>query len=240
MASVSEKSFGARLRNAQNLHQFVTTFSNFNPLNPDDSPAAINALLNNIIVVNNDIATHLQNYQQAVDVRHNAFKDFNNNLSLNKRLAVIRGFVEAQYGKTSQETQKVATIIKELRDGRLIKTEKTIDTKGLSSTHISTSQQSYGSRTQTFNNLIRVLDTLPNYAPTLPDYTPASLQQFCDQLTVYGDNVANAYARITQIRDSRIKLYKELTLRASRIKAYIKAQYGNKSVEHRLTSGLAI
>jgi len=240
MASNSEVSFGARLRNAQNLHQFVTTFSNFNPLNPDDSPAAINALINNIVNINNDVATHLQNYQQAVDTRHNAFKDLNNNLSLDKRLAVIRGFVEAQYGKTSQETQKVATIIKELRNGRLIKTEKKIDKKGKLRVHISTSQQSYGSRVQSFNDLIRVLDTLPHYAPTLLEYTTTALQQFCDELTAFGNEVITHYYHITQTRDNRIKLYEELTLRASRIKAYIKAQYGNKSVEHRLTSGLNI
>ncbi len=240
MASVSEQSFGARLRNAQNFYGFITTFSNFNPQNPDDSPAAINALINDIININNDVATHLQNYQQAVDTRHNAFKDPNNNLSLDKRLAVIRGFVEAQYGKTSQETQKVATIIKELRNGRLVKTEKKIDKKGKLRIHISTSQQSYGSRVQSFSDLIRVLDTLPNYAPTLPEYTPAALQRFCDELTSFGNDVIANYYHITRTRDSRIELYDELSTRISRLKAYIKAQYGNKSVEHRLTSGLNI
>ena len=240
MASVSEKSFGARLRNAQNLYGYITTFSNFNPQNPDDSPAAINALINDIVNVNNDIATHLQNYQQAVDIRHNAFKDPNNSLSLDKRLATIRGFVQAQYGKNSQETQKIATIIKELRDGRLIKTEKKIDKKGKLRIHISTSQQSYGSRAQSFSDLIRVLDTLPLYAPTLPDYTPTALQQFCNQLTTYGDNVINSYYHITQTRDRRATLYDELSARVSRIKSYIKAQYGNQSVENRLTSGLTI
>ena len=119
MASTNENTFGARLRRAQDLLNFIQGFTGYNPPRPQEAVAGFTTLVNNIITTNGNESSVQQQFKSAVDSRQLAFKG--PNTSVEKILAPIKGAVESQFGKKSTESEAVTAIIKNMRSTKLVK-----------------------------------------------------------------------------------------------------------------------
>lgn len=229
MASTSENSFGARLFRAKTLHSYISNFANYNPPRPQETPADFGTLLDDITAINANESSLQQNYNSAVATRFNAFR--NDTISIFKLLAPIRGAVEAQFGKNSTEFKQIDAIVKKIRDAKLVRKPATDTSPQIT---VSTSEKSYGSSTQYFNDLINTLTQLPNYNPSNVDIQIASLQTFANQIDTLNNQVATTYQALRSCRLKRLEYYNELSERGKRIKAYVKSNYGIPSEEYAL------
>ena len=235
MKSPSEQSFGARLRNAQNLLLIVQQFQNYQPVRPEDAMPQFQTLLDSIITTNSTVTTNLQAYNEAVTTRRGIFKD--NPDALIKQLSPIRKYVDALYLKNSIQSKQVATLIDKIRSTR---TKKITLTSTTPENTVSQSEQSYGSLTQGFADLVTTLKTFTNYAPAIPTLKISHLDTYVSQLTVINNNVINTLTTLRFARIERTNHYDDLHDRAQRIKASVVATYGIQSAEYKMISKLSI
>ena len=235
MISKSETSFGARLLKAQNIATYIANFYNYSPVRPEDSVVGMQQFLNLIIVLNQTAISSNQAYNIAVKNRVNAFQ--NNNNSLEKRLAAIRGVVLSQYGKDSIYFNQVNTLIKNIRNTQTIKKPATENTPEAS---ISQSERSYGSLTQYFSNIVTILSGFEDYSPTNDDLKVSNLKQFVLELSQLNQKVASTYQAVRLARIERANAYADLSERVQRIKGYVKGTYGIKSEQFILIKGIRV
>lgn len=119
MSSTNENTFGARLRRAQDILNYIQGFTVYNPPRTQESVAELTTLINNIISTNGSESSVQQQFKSAVDLRQAAFKGTGS--SVEKLLAPIKGAVESQFGKNSTESVAVTAIIKNMRSTKLVK-----------------------------------------------------------------------------------------------------------------------
>ena len=151
MASISEASFGAKLANAHKMADAITTFTNYSPPNTTESVAAYKALLVATEASNSAVASHTDAYNSAVKARELVFRK--NDISVMKLISPIRLAVVAQFGKDSREEKSVSTVITRIRSSKVIEYK----TSAGKDKTISQSEQSYGSLTQLFKDLVSIL-----------------------------------------------------------------------------------
>ena len=237
MASTSETSFGAKLRNSQDLITYVSGFTNYNPPREQETVPAMSEFINSLVATNASESSLRENYKQAVDSRMAAFSQSTG--SVEKLLSPIKGAIESQYGKKSTEAATINATIKKMRATKLTKSPAD-PTKATQEKTISQSERSYGSMTQFFNDIVNTLTQFPDYHPSSDPLKIASLQETATQLTTLNNNVAQKTQQLNSTRASRLGLYTELNDRAQRIKSYVKSQYGTLSPEYKLIKGLSI
>lgn len=237
MSSTSENTFGARLRRAQDLLNYIQGFAGYTPPRAQESVANLTTLVTSIVNANASESAVQQQYKSAVDLRQAAFKGLNT--SVEKLLAPIKGAVEAQYGKKSTEAVAITTIITNMRSTKLVKPPPDPSVAAQSKT-ISQSERSYGSMTQMFNDIISTLTQFTAFNPTNNTIKIAGLQATATQLTALNNNVATRIQALKTTRASRQTLYADLKDRVQRIKSYVKAQYGVNSNEYKLIKGIKI
>lgn len=237
MTTTTESSFGAKLRRAQDILTYISSFPGYNPPRAQESVAGFTTFLNSIVTTNATESANRQNYKAAVDQRQNAFLKTPN--SIDKMLVPIRGAVEAQYGKKSTEATAIAAIIKTMRTTKLVRPPADPNNPTQETT-TSQSERSYGSMTQHFNDIINTLTQFTGYNPTNNAIKIAGLQTTATQLTTLNNNVAAKIQTLKNTRANRLALYDDLKDRVQRIKAYVKAQYGNNSNEYNIIKGISI
>lgn len=237
MANTSEITFGARIRKAQDLLQYITGFTGYAPPRTEDSIAEFTALVNQTVAANTAVSGSLQQYSQATNDRSKAFRGTED--SVEKMLTRIKSAVEAQYGRKAKQTENVVSIIKTMRSTKLIQVAKNPDDPNAVQT-ISRSEQSYGSMTQNFQGLINTLAQFPEYNPSNDTLKVANLSTFAISLTTLNNAVAKNFQALRTARATRTDLYADLKERVQRIKAYIKAQYGTNSQEYTLIKGISV
>ena len=235
MASTSEATFGARLRNAQDLVKVLAKVSNYTAARPEESVAEMTALCNNIVAMNSTVTTALQAYNTGTKTRTGLFRT--DTYSLTKLLSPIRKYVAALYGKDSIEENQVMKIITRIRNSKITTVAATTTTTEYT---ISQSEKSYGSLTQAFTDLVDTLKTFQNYAPAIPHLQIANLDALLAMVTTTNDTVIDALTTLRISRKQRIDLYDDLHNRAQRIKNIIAASYGNSSQEYKLVKSLKI
>lgn len=235
--SFTESSYGARLRNAQDLLAYVSGFTNYSPPRSQESVQELTSLINLVITSNEEVAQSIQNYRSAVDQRQVAFRE--GDQSLVKLPSILRGAVEAQYGKNSSYSKEVASIIRKMRGTKLTKAPTNVSSQAQLAT-VSVSQQSYGSLTQLFNDLVETIGQFPSYQTSNPDLSVQALQTRATELTQLNNAVASVVQQLSSRRATRVSQYAELKERIQRVKAYVKSQYGNSSSEYNLVKGLRV
>ncbi len=237
MSSTSESSFGARLLRAKNLASYITNFTGYNPPRPEESIVGFTALLTAIESVNAKETNQQQDYTVAVHNRQNAFRKKTG--SIDKLLSPIKGAVDAQFGKSSTESQAVTSIIKSMRATALIKSPTDPGDTNTAKT-FSQSERSYGSITQYFKDITNTLSQMPAYIPSNAALQVANLQLLAAQLDSYNSEVAKNIQPLRESRAKRVLQYTDLQDRVQRIKSYVKAEYGNNSIEYNQIKGLKI
>lgn len=237
MASTSENTFGAKLRNAQDLLNFIQGFAGYAPPRTQESVASMTSLIASIVTANSTTASNQQQYKTATAARQAAYKGTNG--SIEKLLPSIKGAVEAQFGKKSPETASIGAQIKTMRSNKLVKSP-TDPTKQTQEKTVSQSERSYGSMVQAFNNIIASLQQFSGYNPSNANLKVAALQTTATNANALNNTVAQKTLALKNAKANRDTLYADLKDRVQRIKSYVKAQYGIASNEYKLIKGLKI
>jgi hypothetical protein len=234
MASTTETSFGKRLESAQALATHIGSFTNYTALNTELTVANLNAIIDELKILNADIAGKLQAYSMTVDDKQKLFsKDPD---SIIKIVTPIVANVRSIFGKDSREANNTTTLVTKIRG------EKTKKVSGKENDEtISQSERSYGTIMQTFADLIVVLDSFgTNYAPAKPEYSTTKLKQKLDLAAQLNTQSVQTYGQLKIQRDARLTKYEDLAALCQRLKDTVKAQYGTSSVEYKLVKGLKV
>jgi len=234
MATERENSLGAKLKRAQDLIAYLNGFSNYNPPRIEDSLAELTNLTESIVSANASADSQLETYRLLVNDRQVIFNDADG--SIQKLLTLIRGAVEAQFGKEAKQTVIIGGLIRNMRNPKISKSP--LDP--LDSTGISKSQKSFGSTVQQFSHVISALQNFNGYNPSNTDLTIAALQQKLQEARDSNHVVAASVQQLQANRAERTALYEDLKQRTQRVKSYIKSEYGIRSPEFKLVRGLSI
>jgi hypothetical protein len=234
MASTNEKTFGSKIANADTLATHLTTFTTYVPVRPEESVVNYKLLIAAIKSNNTLVASTQTTYSQATDKRVKLFTK--NTDSMLKTLAPIAGQIKAKFGKTSKEAEYIASLIIKIRGESSKKLKK--DEEG---EFVSQSERSYGSQTQTFNDIITTLTTYgTDYAPANVKIKLPALTAQLTALTAANTAVTTAYGAYKPVKDKRQTQYADLKDRSTRIKDSVKSQFELTSNEYKLIKGLTI
>lgn len=237
MASISETTFGAKLRNAQDLLNIIQGFVSYTPPRTQETVASMTTLISSIVASNTSTANTTQQYRSAVAARQVAYRG--TSTSIEKVLSPLKGAVDAQYGKKSPESQSLSSAIKSMRSTKLVKLPAD-PTKETQEKTVSQSERSYGSIIQSFSNIISSLQQFNGFNPSNNNLKIATLQATVTQINTLNNTVAQRIQALKTNQTTRNTLYLDLKDRTQRIKSYVKAQYGNNSTEFNLIKGLKI
>lgn len=235
MRSISERSYGARIGNAESMVASLQNFIGYQPIKPAYSISSFTDLINTTKGFNNTVAGKKQSYSLAVENRIQIFDK--ETFSINKILSPINGTVKVVYGRTSKEATDVARIIAKIRG--VNKTNKLIEK--LDEATVSQSYQSYNSKAQFFSDLIVNLTNFgANYNPANDVVKVVALNDVYANAVTANNEVMNTFTQFVQDNATRIDSYYQLSQMAIGIKESVKAQYGFNSPEYRLIKGLII
>jgi hypothetical protein len=235
MTSQSERSFGARLRKLQDAIEYIKTWKDYSPPRIEETVPQLLALTGSIVAGNQQETITQTTYQSAVDIRQKLFTG--DESSIKRLLVQIRGTVESQYGKSSNQVKQVATVVTQLRKSKLIKLPADPANPEKEKT-VSQSQRSYGSQTQLFTELVITLQQFGDYSTTNTVLSLDSLQQLLTRITETNNTVAACLQQMRNTRAERTLFYKELFDRMRRIKAYTRSKYGLASQEYKSLTAL--
>lgn len=234
MASQSEKTFGSRLYNAEQLATNLATFTGYVALTPETTLAAYNELITQIDNNNTLVATAQSPFSIAVAARQNIFQKNPNSLA--KMLSPISAYVKAKFGKTSKQATDIGNLVNKIRGEKTDKLKR--DEEG---EFVSQSHRSYGSQTQYLADIIATLNSYStDYAPTNPNITLEQLSLLLDSLTAANTAVTTTYSQLKPFKDLRLPQYEDLSKRSQTIKETVKSQYGLQSTEYKLIKGYKI
>ncbi len=234
MASNSERTFGSRLNNAKTLYAYINSFTDYAPTREADKPASYQALIDAAGALNISSASTGEQYSLAVEARQNGFKKSPDSLA--RILSPLNAAVKNIFGKTSKEALDIAAMVVKIRGVEVPKERK--DAQG---EFVSQSERSYGSMTQTFADIIVMLDTFGNaYKPADPKIRVPALKTQLESLQAQNSAVAVAYAAAITAKDDRMVAYDVLSDGGQSIKDAVKAQYRANSSEYKLVKGLVI
>lgn len=237
MASISESSFGARLANAESVSTYLKSFVSYTPPSAELSAASLDTLLTSIRTQNTTVATQQSSYSAAVEVRQQLFKKAPD--SLDKLLSPIGSAVRAKYGREAKPTSDAVELINRLRGGG--KAKKISEDGEKEKQSVSQSEQSYGSLTQHFADLLAMLTAMgANYAPSNNAVKLPALTAKLTAIRAANTAATNAYGSLKTATDTRQAQYEDLVGRVVRIKEAVKSQYGIKSTEYALVKGLKV
>lgn len=233
MRSISERSYGARIGNAEKLVTALQTFTDYQPQKPEFSISEFNAQIIQIKNQNSTVASKKQIYSLEVENRKQLFEK--DTYSIKKILSPINATVKASFGKEAKEATDVAGIIAKIR-GANTKSATATDHKT-----VSQSYQSFSSKTQFFADLITYLTHFgSNYNPSNAALTIANLETLHSNASTANNQVMDSFSQFIQNNDLRIEAYNSLSQTALRIKDNVKSQYGLNSTEYTLIKKLSI
>lgn len=234
MASQSERTYGARIANAQKLLTLLNSFDKYTP--PVEALSA-NALQDLITSVEKSNEQKSQSYHAYTLVVDNRFRHyFTDDLAMHKVLSPLLANLRAVYGKESREYTSIAALAEKIRGGRKTKKEKPEDEAS-----VSQSQRSYGSMKEYFRNIITTLSShSKDYESANSEINISALQAIIDKADALDEQATTTYSQLKQHTDTREQQYLQLSELCQRIKEAVKAQYGVRSGEYKQVRTLLI
>lgn len=229
MASKFETSYGARLRKLQDVIAYAKTWQGFQPPRTEESVPELENLVATALNANTQETAIQQEYSQAVQVRQDHFTKVEG--SFLKLLTPLRAAVDAQYGRQSDQSARIAPVIKKLRASKLIKLPAD-PASGKKEQTISQSERSYGSIIQYFTDMVTIMDGFGNYTHSNSVLTVQALKQKITDAHAANDAVAQQLQQLKTSRNTRSEIFKDLADRLKRVKYYVKSQYGTKSPQY--------
>jgi hypothetical protein len=233
MSSTSEKSFGSRIENARKLKTNLLSFPNYQPTSGEFSIDDLSNSIQTIETLNPEVATALINYRQSVSQRREIF--IGSPFAIKRIITFINSYNRAKFGKEATSYIALNALVKKIR-GTQLKQEKTTN-----NVTYSVFQQSFGSITLNFQNLITDLETLgTDYNPANENIQINKLINLKNQAVEKNNNVVTAFSVLIPKQNTRIELYNALSAKAIRIKDFVKSQYGADSSQYKLIKKLII
>ncbi len=240
MASTSETGHAKNVANFQNLIAFVTAYgTTYNPSKSALQLPQLIALKADADTKLADVVANNTAYNNKVNERQAAFSGLK---SLSTRLVNALQTTDA----TDQVIKDAKGFNKKMQGVRATPLPSggagITDPNTPAPTTISTSQQSYTQQIQHLAGLISVLQSEPSYTPNETDLQVATLVAKQNDLTTKNNEVATAYANISNARMARnATLYSSsgsVFEVASEVKKYIKSIYGASSPEFAQVKGI--
>jgi hypothetical protein len=232
LPKINEKTFGTRLNSAETMLTHLKSFTEYKPLNPQDSTEALTIAIKELKIAASAEVAAAQNYTIAVDTRKKIFRTNTN--SLTKTITPINAYIKAQYGKNSKQAAFITDKVNKIRGTKPSTSDQNTTTKTISS-----SQQSYASMTQEFADIISALGTLtPAYLPPNEDIRIPKLQLLHQEMHQASSDVITFAAELLRLKNQKDTIYQNIKTSCLRIKDAIKAQYGSTSIEYTLIKSL--
>ena len=233
MRSRSERTYGARLGNAQTLLTTLQSAGDYQALSAELSLEGLETLITKIRRGNNDLAANRQSYSLAVDDRQGVFDKQPDSIA--KALSPINATVKACFGKQSKEASDVATLIVKMRGQKKMRAAAKPDEES-----VSQSYRSYNSIAQFLADMIQKLGQLHGYTSQNANASIDSLNSLLARALDANQLTVQTFTAMKQVHASVLQHYEDLAVMCSRIKEAVKAQYGTQSSIYRAIKGLKI
>jgi hypothetical protein len=233
MASNSEVTFGAKLKNAKDIALHLRSFTGYNPPKEEQKPDNLEALTDLARIANKAVAGNEELYSKAVDNRQRLFeKDAD---SLEKIMSPIAANIRSAYGKKSKEIDIITGYVLKIR-GEKRKKEKKEPTEE----SVSQSARSFGSMTENFSDMIATLEKMTDYKPANKDLATTALTGKLAVLEQSNTAVTDSFRVLKNSRDERNNLFDRLNVLVQGIKNAVIGQYTINSQEYKLIKGLKV
>jgi hypothetical protein len=243
MSKVYETGHAKNAANFQTLIVYVTGYG------ASYNPSKVSIQLPNLIaagaVANAAIAnlnSLLPNYSIAVAEREEAFAPLSklstrilNSLKATDAIAHIIDNAETNHRKITGRRAS-----KKLSQAEI----QAMAAEGKEVSQVSTSQQSYDNRLDSFDKQIKLLASIPSYTPNEVELQVVTLQALQNDLQLKNTTVTNQIVPLNAARITRNEaLYNAETgivALAQYVKSYAKSVFGTSSANYKLISGIAI
>jgi hypothetical protein len=235
MSTASEKSFGARVRNARMLSNMINNLSNYVANHPEERPLDFANFVTRLEAINDEEASTASAYSTAVAGRKEIYRKSDN--SIFALVGKVKKAVEIKYGKSSEQIKQIASLVKVMTTSKPARKEDASDPTKI--TKVSQSQKSYGSSIQFFRNIISKLNSFGDYSTTVQGLNIGDLQAVATAVEDFNTQVDTSIVANKQAKEERIKLYEQLTVSANNIKNYILLVYGKNSALYKNIKKLA-
>ena len=237
MVSTSETGHAKNVANFQHLTAFISGYGT--TYNPTKSSLKL-TILNSVYMTAQgnlaDVITKNTAFNNIVNERVAAFGGLR---ALGTRLINALEATDAPSEKI-KDAQRFNRKLHGKRIGQSI--QSAVDTTTPIPKTISVSQLSYDQLIQHFAGLLAILKSEPSYAPNEPELKLTTLFAKLDDLNIKNNNVAIAYAAISNSRISRDKTLYDINTGlveiAREVKKYIKSVYGATSPEYDQVKGI--
>jgi hypothetical protein len=234
MNSKSRASYSSRLTEAEKMIQFLNSFANFDPSDPNLTANSLLADTVQLHSIQDEHTAKQYDYFEATAIRRKYFEK--EEYSFAKTLSPIGAYIRGKLGKTSQQYHDINALINKIRGEKKIKITTNSDAET-----ISRSEKSYGSQLIYFGDLITLLQKFDSiYQPARAAIKISELKTLLSKATDSSNDVSVKFAAFKPLIASRIEGFKQLSEKAKRIKDMVRSQYGNNSTEYNLVKGLMI
>jgi hypothetical protein len=246
MATTNSNTIGNRIGRAQSLVNYISGYEGFETSRPEDSPAEMQKLLDEIKNIGAGESAALTRYHEAIRSRSELF--FGENGSVINMIQRIRRAVEGQYGKNTPEAESISMILRKISTYRPGKEPAVpVTTTSAEGTVPAEPAATRSRSTRSYNNLKRIYLDVVNTVQEFGDFNPrkslleiAELQKLADQANASGNTVDNTLQSLQMNRNQQRILLDDLVERCRRIKSCVEAQYGRKSEEYKRVSAIRI
>lgn len=233
MASNSEVTYGAKLKNAKDIATNLRSFNDYSPPREEQKAENLEAFINLARAANVDLAGLQAAYSAAVETRQQLY--YKDKDSLEKIMSPIAANIRSAYGKDSKEIAVVNAYVIKIRGEQRKK-----DKKDPTEESVSQSAKSFGSMTENFSSLIATLGKMANYKPAKKELVIAELSNKLQALEQSNLDVTNAFAALKSQREKRNGFFDQLNVLVQGIKNAVIAQYTINSTEYRLIKSLKV
>lgn len=232
---------------AKNLDNFKTEISSakslgtaYNPSKKQLIIAEMESLSEECAAAILDVSTAKSEYKMALDARNSDF------LPLNKLTTRLMNALKAS--ATTDHLDKTAREFVRKIQGVRAKPKRTEEEKkadaeaGITYSENSSSQMSYDSRANNFQEFVQFLAGIPEYKPNEKELQVDSLKLMKDELKAVNSAVVAAMMKLNNARAHRNELmYKPVSGMvdvALDVKSYIKSVFGPSSLQYKKIAGL--
>jgi hypothetical protein len=242
MATQTETGHAKIVANFGALISAITAYgAAYNPSKPSITLSVLYGLNENAKNVMKTLNTLLGQASIVIAAREVAFEP------LSKLTTRILNALRAS-DSTQQVDDSVQSLVRKIQ-GKRATPKKTAEEKaalqaeGKEIKEVSSSQMGFDNRLASFDHLIQLLSSIPQYAPNEEDLKVYTLTNIYNTLAALNTNAVNAEIALSNARISRNEiLYKTdtgLVDTAASVKMYIKSLYGATSPQYKQVSGLA-
>jgi len=236
MASTSETGHAKNVANFQDLISFVTSYeATYNPTKNTLKLPQLTTLATASQTSLADVITKNTEYNNKINQRVNAFRGLK---VLSTRLVNALEITDA----TAQVIKDAKGFNRKLQGKKALTNATPIDPNTPAPTTISTIQLSYDQQIQHLAGLTSILISEPSYAPNETELATATLTALQTNLTTKNNEVATAYANISNSRIARNNTlygtHTGLVEIATEVKKYIKSLFGATSPQFAQVKGI--